>query len=229
MEDKNPSLILWFFDSRGGFSEGANSTALPDWVDASVADWIQLTVSKMNAVWGPADRVARGSLVFVHIPPCACGAGPSAWLEQHPRPTRALTVRIHHHIPATWAFLMRSQRVCAPADVLGEGSTQATSDPTNNGKDQPFWDAVNAEIKNLHGVISGHDHGNEWCKRETTKNVIFCFDKHSGYGGYSSAGWGHGVRNVVFRSPNPSIGPETWIRMEDGSTHAQIIMDDSYN
>ncbi len=24
------------------------------------------------------------------------------------------------------------------------------------------------------------DHGNEWCRREPTKNVIFCFDKHSG-------------------------------------------------
>ena len=88
-EDKAPSLILWFFDSRGnaalcimfitvsahpglrigGFSEGANSTALPDWVDASVADWITLTVSQMDAAWGPAEQVARGSLVFVHIPP----------------------------------------------------------------------------------------------------------------------------------------------------------------
>ncbi|CDO73906.1 hypothetical protein BN946_scf185016.g63 [Trametes cinnabarina] len=221
--DRNPSLILWFFDSRGkdnlaeprrevnstyayvigGFSEGTNSTALPDWVDASVAGWIKLTASKMNAAWGPADKVGRGSLAFVHIPP--------------------------HAIQALQPGLNSTQDPGLNADVLGEGSTQATSDPANNGKDQAFWDAVNAEIKNLHGVISGHDHGNEWCKRETTKNVIFCFDKHSGYGGYSSAGWGHGVRNVVFRSPNPDVGPETWIRMEDGSTHAHIVMDDSYN
>ncbi|KAI0659004.1 Metallo-dependent phosphatase [Cubamyces menziesii] len=201
--DRAPSLILWFFDSRGGFSEGANSTALPDWVDESVADWITLTVSHMNAAWGPAEQVARGSLVFVHIPP--------------------------HAVQALQPGLNSTQDPGLNADLLGEGSTQATSDPANNGKDQPYWDAVNAQIKNLHGVISGHDHGNEWCKREPTKNVIFCFDKHSGYGGYSSAGWGHGVRNVVFRSPNPSVGPETWIRMQDGETHAHIIMDDSYN
>ena len=49
------------------------------------------------------------------------------------------------------------------------------------------------------------------------------------YGGYSSAGWGHGVRNIVFRTPSPSVGPETWIRMEDGETHARIILDASYN
>ncbi|KAI0367223.1 Metallo-dependent phosphatase [Pilatotrama ljubarskyi] len=201
--DRNPSLILWFFDSRGGFSEGANSTALPDWVDASVANWIKLTVSRMDAAWGPADKVERGSLVFVHIPP--------------------------HAIQALQPGLNSTQDPGLNADLLGEGSTQASGDPANNGKDQPFWDAVNAEIKNLHGVISGHDHGNEWCKREPTKNVIFCFDKHAGYGGYSSAGWGHGVRNVVFRSPKPSVGPETWIRMEDGETHARIVLDSSYN
>ena len=49
------------------------------------------------------------------------------------------------------------------------------------------------------------------------------------YGGYSGTGWGHGVRNIVFRSPDPKVGPETWIRMEDGETHARIIMDSSYN
>ena len=40
-----------------------------------------------------------------------------------------------------------------PADVLGEGSTQDSQD---NSKDDPFWDALNAKVKNLHGVISGH-------------------------------------------------------------------------
>lgn len=34
----------------------------------------------------------------------------------------------------------------------------------------------------LHANRSGNlDHGNEWCAREPTKDVIFCFDKHSGY------------------------------------------------
>ncbi|RPD65266.1 Metallo-dependent phosphatase [Lentinus tigrinus ALCF2SS1-7] len=201
--DRNPSLILWFFDSRGGFSEGANSTSLPDWVDAAVAEWIELTVAKMNSAWGPADKVGRGSLSFVHIPP--------------------------HVVQDLQANLNSTQDPGLNADELGEGSTQASGEAANLGKDAPFWDALNAQVLNLHGVISGHDHGNEWCKREPTKNVIFCFDKHAGYGGYSSPGWGHGVRNIVFRSPDPKVGPETWIRMEDGETHARIIMDSSYN
>jgi hypothetical protein len=48
------------------------------------------------------------------------------------------------------------------------------------------------------------------------------------YGGYSSAGWGHGVRNLVFNSPDPSAGVETWIRLENGDTHARITLDKNY-
>lgn len=65
--DVSPVLILWFFDSRGGFSLGANSTRVPDWVDPSVAEWIVSETRAMNAAWGPAEN--RGALAFVHIPP----------------------------------------------------------------------------------------------------------------------------------------------------------------
>jgi hypothetical protein len=77
---------------------------------------------------------------------------------------------------------------------------------------------------------------------------VFCFDKHSGYvgsiqlaggisvtfdarfryGGYSSAGWGHGVRNIVFPSADPTSGLATWIRFEDGHTRARVTLDSSY-
>lgn len=46
--------------------------------------------------------------------------------------------------------------LCLPDDLLGEGSTQATSDSANDGKDQAFWDALNTHVKNLHAVVSGH-------------------------------------------------------------------------
>lgn len=83
-----PVLVLWFFDSRGkmlelvwsrseingvlfcnegGFSPGKNSTPVPDWVDDTVATWIEQETQLMNAVWGPAEN--RGALAFVHIPP----------------------------------------------------------------------------------------------------------------------------------------------------------------
>jgi len=199
--DFQPALIVWAFDSQGGVSEGGNSTALPDYVETSIATWIQQETQLMDEVWGPANST-RGALAFVHIPP--------------------------HAVQAVWETLNSTINPGLDADALGQGSTQATADPSSAGKDQPFWDSLNANVKNLHAVISGHDHGNEWCAREPTKDVIFCFDKHSGYGGYSSTGWGHGVRNIVFSTPDPSVGPETWIRMEDGETHARITLDKNY-
>ena len=67
--DAKPILILWFFDSRGGKSLGNATTThtIDDWVDASVADWIEKETSSMEQFWGPSS--SRGALAFVHIPP----------------------------------------------------------------------------------------------------------------------------------------------------------------
>jgi len=170
--DLTPALILWFFDSRGGRSPGSTSAPLPDWVDSSVAKWIKDETAAMKVAWDLAESRERGALAFVHIPP--------------------------HAIEGVQKTLNAARNPGLNADTLGQGSTQASNDPSSTGKDQPFWDALNANVKNLHAVISGHDHGNEWCARESSKDVVFCFDKHSGYGGYNSPGWGHGVRNIVF-------------------------------
>lgn len=200
--DLTPALILWFFDSRGGWSQGSTSVPLPDWVDASVAGWIERETAAMEAGWDSVEKRERGALAFVHIPP--------------------------HAIESVQKTLNTTVNPGLNDDTLAQGSTQATTDPSSAGKDQPFWDALNANVKNLHAVISGHDHGDEWCAREPTKDVIFCFDKHSGYGGYSSPGWGHGVRNIVFPSADPTSGLETWILLEGGQTRARVTLDGNY-
>jgi hypothetical protein len=53
-------------------------------------------------------------------------------------------------------FLFKTSNIFFLADQLGQGSTQATDDPSSAGNDQPFWDALNKYVKNLHAVISGH-------------------------------------------------------------------------
>lgn len=73
------------------------------------------------------------------------------------------------------------------------------------------------------------DHGNEWCAREPTADVIFCFDKHSGYGGYGDHSWDFGVRNFVFNSPNPEAPLETWIRLESGIIRARVVLDSNFD
>ena len=51
----------------GGMSPNPNSQPLPDWVDATVADWIQTESKAMEEAWGPQE--SRAAIAFVHIPP----------------------------------------------------------------------------------------------------------------------------------------------------------------
>lgn len=61
-----------------------------------------------------------------------------------------------------------------------------------------------------------------------TSFTILADTKSCSYGGYSSDGWGHGVRNIVFSTPYPSVGPESWIRLEHGETRARVRLDENY-
>ncbi|KAJ8521806.1 hypothetical protein ONZ45_g1542 [Pleurotus djamor] len=200
-EDEAPALVLWFFDSRGGFSPGHTSHPVSDWVHSSVATYISEQTRLMDAAWGPGHL--RSAIAFVHIPPYA--------------------------IQAVQKTLNQTVSQGLNADSLGQGSTQASGSAEDLNKDTPWWDALNSHVKNLKVIISGHDHGNEWCARERKKGVIFCFDKHSGYGGYGDKAWNYGVRNILFRSPSPNEGIETWIRLEEGETRARAFLDENFD
>jgi len=198
----SPRLVLWFFDSQGGFK--TDNTPMPDWIDASVAPWIVNEVKAMKTAWG---ATPRQHLVFTHIPP--------------------------NEIQKLQATINNKTNPGLNADTLGDGSTQSSSTPLSscqNECDQPFWNTLAAQLgsQNIVAIVSGHDHGNEWCAVEPTKEVIFCFDKHSGYGGYSSTGWDHGVRNFIFKTAG--AGPlevTSWIRYEEGQIKAQVKLEGS--
>ncbi|PVF97989.1 Metallo-dependent phosphatase [Serendipita vermifera] len=195
IDDAVPSLILWFFDSRGGFSPGPDSHPVEDWVHHTVADWIRDETKKMDKRWGPPKN--RGSLAFVHIPPF-------------------LVRKLQANLNSTLSPGLN-------ADHMGEGSSQA------HGKDHAFWNALTTHISNLHALVSGHDHGNEWCAQEPKRKVIFCFAKHSGHGGYGSPSWGFGIRNILFEKFDTTGTIATWIRMEDGEKKALLYLPDHFN
>lgn len=48
------------------------------------------------------------------------------------------------------------------------------------------------------------------------------------YGGYSGPNWGRGVRSLVFPSAVPLEGVETYIMMENGTSHAKVILDEHF-
>jgi hypothetical protein len=93
-----------------------------------------------------------------------------------------------------------------------------------SGQDRVFLDAIlqsTAGKARVHGIVSGHDHGNDWCAPGNLKTaahqiVPLCFAKHSGFGGYDYDHWNHGTRvfNFNLRSVNQSV--QTYIRFLTG-------------
>ncbi|KAH7105234.1 Metallo-dependent phosphatase [Auriculariales sp. MPI-PUGE-AT-0066] len=214
--DSSPSLILWFFDSRGGITSNStqqNQIDLPDWVDESVVPWMKSELEKQEKAWGPS--TTRASLAFVHIPP--------------------------HIVEALQDGLNSTESPGLDEDNMGGGSTQSTvrTDIFGSGRDGPFWSSL-FTLPNLLSVVSGHDHGCEWCATASSSStgsasagassVRFCFAKHTGYGGYGQHEWGYGVRLFEFVPQHKGIraldngmySVKTWIRLEEGEVRAKM-------
>lgn len=67
-------------------------------------------------------------------------------------------------------------------------------------------------------VIVGHNHGLDWCC--PYKKLWLCFARHTGYGGYGS--WARGAR--ILEISQQSFSFRSWIRMEDGSVHSEVVL-----
>lgn len=71
-------------------------------------------------------------------------------------------------------------------------------------------------------------HGNAWCSRDPNTKQVLCFNKHTGYGGYGKAEWGHGVRTFLFSLQTLTTSVQSWITMEDGTKIDAVTLDASY-
>ncbi|SPQ24250.1 ad05ba95-91f8-4216-adb7-db32bacf733c [Thermothielavioides terrestris] len=218
-----PELLLWFFDSRGGFRFQQKDAATgqrvgqPNWVDARAVDWFRRTNAELV-------RAAGGrpipSLAFVHIPTNASLALQEAGVDPHRQPG------IDDDVP----LAQQAQGWCA--DGRNDGSC------AYGGQDGPFMQAV-ASTPGLVALFSGHDHGDTWCYKwdrllpgMTVKGsgVNLCFGQHSGYGGYGS--WIRGARQVVVSLEGlkdlKDLAVDTYIRLESGATVGAVTLNRTY-
>ncbi|WOH06408.1 hypothetical protein DCAR_0625857 [Daucus carota subsp. sativus] len=67
-------------------------------------------------------------------------------------------------------------------------------------------------------VFVGHNHGLDWCCPD--KKLWLCFARHTGYGGYGN--WPRGSRILELTQDPFSI--KSWIRMEDGHKHSDVLL-----
>lgn len=215
-----PELLLWFFDSRGGFyfqqwHEDGTQVGQPNWVDQGVVSWFRETHEGLTRRF----RRTIPSLAFVHIPTNASLALQTV-AGVHPR--------LQPGINDDYPIAQQAQGWCAN-NTDGNGCAYG-------GQDVPFMEALTT-LPGVMGVFSGHDHGNTWCYRwdgtvaGTTmpgNGLNVCFGQHSGYGGYGN--WIRGARQVgVTRDGLRELEMDTWIRLEDGSEVGAVTLNSTYN
>ncbi|KAF2767462.1 Metallo-dependent phosphatase [Teratosphaeria nubilosa] len=215
-----PSLILWFFDSRGGYyfqtlNASGDQVGQPDWVDVSVVDWFAQTRNELKITYGRDIP----SLAFVHIPTNASQAlQTEAGVDPHYQPG----------INDDDSLAQQAQGWCA------DGSDDPTC--TYGGQDVPFMEAL-TQTPGLIGVFSGHDHGDTWCYKWDTflpgmtvqgNGINLCFGQHSGYGGYGS--WIRGARQIlVTEAMLQQHEIDTWLRLESQDVVGAVTLNSTYN
>jgi hypothetical protein len=214
-----PQLLLWFFDSRGGFyyqqkNASGDLVGQPDWVDQSVVDWF---TSTNIALQGASDTTIP-SLAFVHIP---TNASQALQTEAGVDPNREPGVN------DDYLLAQQAQGWCA--DGSNDGSC------AYGGQDIPFMEAL-VSTPGLIAVFSGHDHGDTWCYKWDTQlpgmtvkgnGINLCFGQHTGYGGYGT--WIRGSRQIFVTEELLKQGSvQTWIRMEDASVAGKVTLNSTY-
>jgi hypothetical protein len=213
-----PELLLWFFDSKGGFyfqerDKNGGRVGRPDWVDVSVVQWFKQT----NALLVARYNRTIPSLGFTHIPTNAS----LALQEATPNPNRQ---------PGTdddKPLAQQAQGWCP------DGRDDGTC--AYGGQDVPFMQAVTS-TPGMVALFSGHDHGDTWCYKWESllpgmsvqgNGINICFGQHSGYGGYGN--WIRGARQVLVTEKKlKTLEIDTWIRLEDGDAVGRVTLNSTY-
>jgi hypothetical protein len=60
----------------------------------------------------------------------------------------------------------------------------------------------------------------------TGNGLIFCFGRHTGYGGYGR--WTRGSRQLFLDEKRIDTSLETWIRLEDGNMSGYVVLNATF-
>jgi hypothetical protein len=108
----------------------------------------------------------------------------------------------------------RTMNPCLNEESIGQQGDVCDSTGNNckySGADLPFMGAL-VETEGLMAVFSGHDHGVDWCMEwakdlpDTSPSngngngLNVCFNRHSGYGGYTNRARGARARSSSKRT-----------------------------
>lgn len=215
-----PELLLWFFDSRGGFyykehKEDGSFVEQPSWVDATAATWFQQESARLAEEY----QKVIPSIAFTHIPPYAAEAF-----------QLGIGVDPNHQPGINDAMPMAQQAY----GFCANGTYEKNCD--YGGQDVPFMQAI-ASTPGVMALFFAHEHGNTWCYKWDTllpgmtvqgNGVNLCFGQHTGYGG--NGNWIRGSRQIlVTQSKLKDLELDTWVRLEDGDIVGSVSLNATYN
>ncbi|WAO91714.1 Metallophos domain-containing protein [Fusarium falciforme] len=210
--DCTPELILWFFDSRGGFYyQGGRQH---NWVHSSVVEWFNETNAELVEEYGKEIP----SLAFVHIPIHAS----YVFQQQADGPGENTQPGINEE-----DVVQQGDGWCAE----GESGSCDYGD-----QDLPFMRAL-VSTPGVIGLFYGHDHGNSWCYKWddqlpgmniTGSGINLCYGQHTGYGGYGD--WIRGGRQIfVTQEGLKDLEIDTHILLESGDVVGSVSLNSTFN
>lgn len=211
-DDCTPELLLWFFDSRGGYYSLGN--ARENWVDESVVAWFNETNAEL------VERYEKEipSLAFVHVPIHASFAIQQEYgIDKNKQPG------INYE-----TVVQQGEGWCS------DGNRSRTCD--YGDQDVPFMRSL-VSIPGIIALFYGHDHANSWCYKWDSQvpgtsmagnGINLCYGQHTGYGGYGN--WIRGGRQIlVSREGLKDLAIDTHIRLESGDVAGRVSLNSSYN
>ncbi|OAA71468.1 Metallophosphoesterase [Cordyceps fumosorosea ARSEF 2679] len=211
-----PKLLLWFFDSRGGYyyqqrDRLGRAVHHPNWIDESVVRWFEETNAALRTKHGRAIP----SLGFVHIPVYASVALQNRGVH----PNRQPGINDETASP-------QAQGWCAGG--VRDGCAYG-------GQDAAFMKAL-AGTEGLMALFSGHDHANSWCYKwdgelpgieAKGRGVNLCYGQHTGYGGYGD--WIRGSRELIVSLDKlKDLVIDSHIRTERGEVIGKVSLNATY-
>ncbi|KAM3509046.1 hypothetical protein MY10362_000835 [Beauveria mimosiformis] len=210
-----PKLLLWFFDSRGGYyyqqrDRLGRAVHHPNWVDESVVQWFETTSAALRTRYG---RVIP-SLGFVHIPAYASVELQNKGVHPNRQPG------------------INDEKASPQAQGWCEGGAHECP---YGKQDAAFMKAI-AAADGIMALFSGHDHANSWCYKwdgelpgvEAKGNGInLCYGQHTGYGGYGD--WIRGSREIfVSLDKLRDLAIDSHIRTELGQVIGAVSLNATY-
>ncbi|KAJ4358081.1 uncharacterized protein N0V89_002660 [Didymosphaeria variabile] len=203
-------MILWFFDSKGGFGytgNGDNKQEVYSYVHPDVINWFKRTRAQLESDHGGK---TIPSLVFVHIPISITDSYSRAGLISA---TRTPGIQFNEELGVQDD---KKGNVFMQALVDTPGLLGVFSGHDHNTDWCMKWTKTPKPVPV------------NWPSADQGAGLNVCFGRHTGYGGYSEVMRGGRHIAIYENALEGDNAIETWNRLENGEVSGRVMLNSTY-